>query len=176
MKSVSSVQICDIRVPVCLASNMPDILVKLYALEAIVPEVVGVSFRHALPHEKTAVREWVAQHFARGWADEFEVSFKHTPPSSVIAVRDDRVVGFACYDVTARGFFGPTGVLESERGQGIGVALLKRSLLALRELGYAYAIIGDAGPVAFYVKAVGGIPIPDSEPGIYPARLHTSES
>lgn len=154
---------------------MPDILVKLYALDAAAPDVPGVTLRHPLPHEKTVIGAWIARHFHQGWMDEFEVSFKNTPPSSVIAVRGDVLVGFACYDVTARGFFGPTGVMESERGRSIGVALLKRSLLALREMGYAYAIIGDAGPVEFYVKTVGGIPIPDSDPGIYPPPLRTSE-
>ncbi|MGQ0603829.1 MAG: GNAT family N-acetyltransferase [Anaerolineales bacterium] len=152
---------------------MPDILVKLYALDDDAPDVPGVTLRHPLPHEKTVIGEWIARHFHRGWADEFEVSYKTAPPSSFIAVRGDELVGFACYDVTTRGFFGPTGVLEGERGRGIGVALLKRSLFALRALGYAYAIIGDAGPVEFYVKAVGGIPIPDSDTGIYPAPIHS---
>jgi hypothetical protein len=37
--------------------------------------------------------------------------------------------------------------------------------------GYAYAIIGGVGPAAFYERAVGAIPIPGSEPGIYRGRL-----
>ena len=56
-----------------------------------------------------------------------------------------------------------TSVLESMRGMGIGKALLLRSLLSLRERGYAYAIIGWAGPTAFYEKAVDAIPIPGEE-------------
>ena len=56
---------------------------------------------------------------------------------------------------------------ESERGQGIGTALLIASLWGLRELGYVYAVIGGAGPTDFYQRAVGAIVIPDSEPGIY---------
>jgi hypothetical protein len=34
-------------------------------------------------------------------------------------------------------------------------------------MGYVYAVIGRAGPVEFYQKAVGAIVIPDSDPGIY---------
>jgi hypothetical protein len=34
-------------------------------------------------------------------------------------------------------------------------------------VGYAYAIIGDAGPVEYYKKVVGAIEIPDSSPGVY---------
>jgi hypothetical protein len=41
------------------------------------------------------------------------------------------------------------------------------SLHGLRELGYAYAIIGGAGPVAFYQRECGAIEIPHSAPGIY---------
>ena len=37
----------------------------------------------------------------------------------------------------------------------------------LRAEGYAYAIIGGVGPVAFYEKCVGARAIPDSTPGIY---------
>jgi len=67
--------------------------------------------------------------------------------------------------------FGPTGVLQSARGKGIGKALLLACLWSLREMGYVYAIIGAAGPVRFYQKTVGAIIIPDSEPGIYTDML-----
>lgn len=78
-------------------------------------------------------------------------------------MKDKKVVGFACFEATRPNYFGPTGVLESMRGMGIGKALLLRSLLSLRERGYAYAIIGWAGPTAFYEKAVDAIPIPGEE-------------
>ena len=52
----------------------------------------------------------------------------------------------------AQGFFGPTGVEQTERGNGIGKALLMESLWGLRELGYVYGIIGGAGPVEFYQR------------------------
>jgi GNAT superfamily N-acetyltransferase len=58
-------------------------------------------------------------------------------------------------------------VIESERGRGIGKALLISALRGLRELGYVYGVIGGAGPVEFYREAVDAIVIPDSEPGIY---------
>jgi hypothetical protein len=53
------------------------------------------------------------------------------------------------------------------QGRGIGKALLLACLCGLRELGYVYAIIGRAGPIDFYEKAVGAMVIPDSDPGIY---------
>ena len=66
-------------------------------------------------------------------------------------------------NVTALSFFGPTGVSEKARGRGIGLQLLIQSLLEMKHMGYAYAIIGSAGPVDFYKKAVGAIEIPGSE-------------
>ena len=38
---------------------------------------------------------------------------------------------------------------------------------AMRDEGYAYAIIGGAGPVKFYSKVVGAEIIEGSVPGIY---------
>ena len=81
------------------------------------------------------------------------------------------MVGFACYEATAKDFFGPTGVNPDYRGKGIGKALLLAALHAMRAEGYAYAIIGSAGPTAFYEKEVGAIAIPDSSPGIYKHML-----
>ena len=141
---------------------MTDILVRLLGLKTTAMEIPGVHIRRPIPHEKGTFKQWVAKHFGEAWGEEFECSFKALPVTAFVAMTNNRIVGFACYDVTYRGYFGPTGVLESERRKGIGKALMLRSMLGLRELGYAYAIIGGAGPVDFYVKTLGGIPIPDS--------------
>ncbi len=149
---------------------MADLLVRLYDLNELPQAPEGVEIRRPLPHERGTIRKWIDATFGSGWGDEFASSFRSIPASSFIALRGGRIVGFACYEVTCRGFFGPTGVLESERGKGIGTVLLLRSLLGLRELGYAYGIIGGVGPTDFYVKSLGAIPIPGSTPGIYPER------
>lgn len=80
-------------------------------------------------------------------------------------------MGFACYDATMKGFFGPTGVDERERGQGVGKMLFLHTLHLMRTDGYGYAAIGGAGPTGFYEKAAGAIPIPGSEPGVYKGML-----
>ena len=62
--------------------------------------------------------------------------------------------------------FGPTGVLESFRGQGVGSALLLAALFAMKAEGYAYAIIGGAGKQAgFYERLAGASGIAGSDPG-----------
>ena len=72
-------------------------------------------------------------------AGECAVSFAHTPIGCWVATRGSEIVGYACYDATAPDFFGPTRVLDSEQGHGVGTALLLRCLTAMREYGYGYA-------------------------------------
>ena len=147
---------------------MPDLLVnllKLPSLDQLPDEAVNI--RRAQPFEITPVREFIEKNFSVAWADEISVGFANKPVTVVIATRQGRVIGFAGYECTRKAFFGPTGVAESERGSGIGTALLIASLWGLRELGYVYGIIGGAGPVDFYQRAIGAIVIPDSQPGIY---------
>ena len=147
---------------------MPDMLVNLLKLPSLdrLPDE-GINIRRAQPFEITAVREFIEQNFSLTWADEISVGFANKPVSVVVATRARRVIGFAGYECTRKAFFGPTGVAKDERGRGIGTALLIASLWGLRELGYVYAVIGNAGPVDFYERAIGAIVIPDSEPGIY---------
>ena len=145
---------------------MPDLLVNLLKLPAL-EEAHEFNVRRAQPFELSQVRRFVSENFSPGWADEISVGFARQPISVFIATIDRELAGFAAYECTRRGFFGPTGVTQSARGKGIGKVLLLASLWALREMGYVYAIIGAAGPVRFYQKTVGAIIIPDSEPGIY---------
>lgn len=151
---------------------MPDLLVKLYDLPPVghlleKSRQQGVSIRRALAPELHVVSQFACEHFSEGWASEIAVGFSHVPPGVFVAEKAGQCVGFACYDATCRGFFGPVGVAESERGSGIGAALSLATLHAMREVGYGYAIIGAAGPIEFYRKLCGATPIPDSWPGIY---------
>jgi GNAT superfamily N-acetyltransferase len=147
-----------------------DLLVKLYDLPAR-RMVDGVDVRRALAPERDVIGTWVRQTFGRGWASECEIAFAHQPVGCHIAVRGGSVLGFACWDATARGFFGPIGTLESERGSGIGSALLIDCLHAMAAYGYGYAVIGGIGPKAFYEGVVPTIEIPGSSPGIYRGLL-----
>ncbi len=151
---------------------MIDMLVRLYDLpdsSAIYSEVAakGITLRRARAFEKHTVAAFARDHFSEKWASEVEVALTRQPVSCFIATRDKQILGFACYETTQRGFFGPTGVLESTRGLGVGKALLMKALEGLREIGYAYAVIGGVGPREFYEKACGAIEIPGSDPGTY---------
>ncbi len=151
---------------------MPDMLVHLLPLPdetALLNklEAAGIQIRRAMAPDKFRIMEWVREHSTLSAAGECDVCFAHTPISCFVATRGGDMLGYACYNATAPDFFGPTRVLDSEQGKGIGKALLIRSLRAMREEGYVYAIIGGVGPQEFYEKAVGAALIPDSTPGIY---------
>jgi GNAT superfamily N-acetyltransferase len=152
---------------------MKDMLVRLIELpdvseiEKKLLESEKIIFRRAIAPEKHLVSEWVMEQFGAYWQSEVAVAFSRQPVSCWIAQRGNKILGFACYESTARNFFGPTGTLESERGKGIGKVLLIKSLLSLKEMGYAYAIIGGVGPAEFYEKAVGAKTIDGSEVSVY---------
>lgn len=152
---------------------MKDMLVRLTELpdsselEKKLADKERIVFRKAIAPEKHLVSEWVMENFGAYWQSEVEVSFSRQPVSCWIAQRGNAILGFAVYESTARNFFGPTGTLESERGKGIGKVLLIKALESMREMGYAYAIIGGVGPAEFYEKTVDARVIESSETSIY---------
>lgn len=156
---------------------MTDLLVKLYNLpdgwpsssDLASPEI---KIRKPLGSEKSLIVQWVRENFGEAWASETDIAFSRSPVSCYVAQQDRKILGFACYDASVLGYFGPTGVAEASRGQGIGKALLLACLLEMRLKGYGYAIIGWAGPQQFYEKSVGAIAIPDSTPGIWKDWLY----
>lgn len=158
---------------------MPDLLVPLYALPNLLPAgpvylEPEVTIRVAMPYETSQVLNWIAEEFSPGWRDEASIAFSRNPIACLIATRQGQLLGFACYDATARGFFGPLGVSSSARAGGIGTHLTLKALSIMRELGYAYAIIGGVGPTEFYRKIAPIFEIPHSSPGIYGDRLNTN--
>ncbi len=155
---------------------MTDMLVKLYELPDLAPTLerttaAGVTIRRGLAPEKHVVLQWVGAHFGPHWVSECDIVFARLPVSVFLAVEGETLIGFACYDATARGVFGPTGVSEAARGKGVGAALLLACLHDMRAQGYAYGIIGGTGPQDFYAKVCGATAIPDSKPGMYAGLL-----
>lgn len=139
-------------------------IVGLYRLPPA-PDAGDVKIKRAFPADKSAILSFIRENFSQGWADEAEHALLLSPPCCLIAVKEKRVVGFACWDATAKGFFGPIGVQKDQRGGRIGQALLLRSLHAMREAGYAYAVIGWVNSAeTFYRKTVGAEFIPGGSP------------
>lgn len=161
---------------------MSDMLVKLYPLPSApgledVLRAKGIAIKKALAPDMSKIIAFTEENGHPGWADEIRVCFMNQPVSCYIAVKDKQIIGFGCYESTARGFFGPTLVAESARRQGVGKALLLACLASLRELGYAYAFIGWPAPAAihFYQEATGGMMIPDEGYGVYSRMVDVTE-
>ncbi|MCB1888373.1 MAG: GNAT family N-acetyltransferase [Rhodocyclaceae bacterium] len=154
---------------------MTDMLVRLYDLPGDdAPVAPGVVVQRPLAADSHHVLAFVERHFAAsapGWVDECRCALAARPPTCFVAAEAGAVIGFACFDATARGLFGPVGVAPDARGRGVGRALLLACLRQMAADGYAYAVIGWAHSEAFYRRAVGAEPIAGSEPGLYAGRL-----
>lgn len=73
---------------------MPDMLVKLYGLPDLSAQMkkierLGIQVRRPNPWEKTALLDWVREHFGPTWTAECETAFTANPPSCFIAVQND---------------------------------------------------------------------------------------
>jgi GNAT superfamily N-acetyltransferase len=151
-----------------------DMLVKLYPVgPRPAAGLEGVTLRKPIAAEYDHVVAWVSTHFSPGWASEARAALAAWPISLFIAVHDSAatLLGFCCWDTTARGFVGPIGVIPEARGTGVGAALLHACLADMRAMGYAYAIAGHVGAPDFFHRVAGAIEIPDSTPGIYRGML-----
>ncbi|HSH70373.1 MAG TPA: GNAT family N-acetyltransferase [Deferrisomatales bacterium] len=130
-----------------------------------------MTVRRVLAYERQSVLGWVERDFGAGWAGEVAVALGCQPATCFVAVCGRELAGFCCYDTTYRGFFGPLGVREADRGSGIGRALLGAALHAMWNAGYAYAVVGATGATGFYERVVDAWEIPGSSPGPYPPPL-----
>ena len=160
---------------------MADMLIKLYELEddwqfLEKQRALGIGIRKPIGPEKHGIIAWVDDHFSAGWASEADVALSNKPATCFVAVKDAKIVGFACYDATALGYFGPIGVAKSNRRNGTGTALMTACLLDMKLKGYGYAIVGAVKDKNYYKNAVGAIEIPDSAPGIYKTRIRAAQT
>ena len=130
--------------------------------------------------------KWVKARFDASWAVGCEWCLSRDPVSCFIAVErtpnpdpsdlpyhafQEKILGFACYDVAAKGMFGAMGVDEAYQERGIGRALLLSCLHAMKAERYAYAVIGWAGEPDFYTRCAGATPIEDSTPSFWESEL-----
>lgn len=153
---------------------MADMLVKLYNISDsrdIEKELLkeGIRIKKALAPDRSKVIEFAKTCAADDYSDEVQAAFCNNPITCYIATKDKKLIGFACYEATAKNFFGPMAVLESERKKGIGKVLLLKSLASMEEIGYAYAIIGwpSESAIPFYEKCVEATMIEESSSGVY---------
>ena len=161
---------------------MADMLVKLYNIPCShdIEENLsksGIRIKKALAPDRSKIIAFSRICAKDDYSDEVQAAFSNNPVTCYIATREKELIGFACYEATCRNFFGPMAVLESERKKGVGKALLLMALESMRELGYAYAIIGwpANSAVSFYKKCVDAIMIDESSSGVYKRMIEVDE-
>jgi phosphoribosylglycinamide formyltransferase-1 len=118
---------------------------------------------------------WIDLHFAPSWW-----SYETRAGSAWVAECDGEIAGFAAFgarglrfpwlrawrDRPDVGIFGPYGVAESQRGCGIGDALLAAALCSLWEARYAFALIPAVGGerlIATYIRRTGAAVVEEYE-------------
>ena len=116
---------------------MPDMLVKLYDLEddwgfMAAQKEQGITIRKPIGPEKHLIVQWVSDNFGSAWAAEADAALTNVPRTCFVAVKAADIIGFACYDATALGFFGPIGIDRLHQGKATGKALLKACLLDMK--------------------------------------------
>lgn len=125
-----------------------------------------IKIKRAFVGDKAKILQFIKENFENtSWIYEAEYAMMQDVSKCFIAVQNGKILGFACYDASAKGFFGPIGVAPEARNKNVGKALLIRTLEAMREYGYGYAIIGWVSDAEhFYRKTVGAEWIKGGQP------------
>ena len=151
----------DVSRIVEIVSSPRDMIVPLkdYSFPTILKN--NLTFRKAKQSDATLIKKFVEKEFGKGWIESIENGFLQEDVPIFLALERQEIIGFACFDVVRRkkGLFGPMGTSLSNRMQGIGYTLLHYCLYEMKEIGYEYAVIGEAGPLEFYEKACNAVVI-----------------
>ncbi len=112
--------------------------------------------RKANASDLEQLASFVEAEFGERWLHSIEYGFRTYKENLpiYIAEQEEVIVGFACYDVVRgkKGLFGPMGTAKQNRVKGVGKQLLHHCLENMKQNGYEYAIIGQAGPIEFYER------------------------
>ncbi|WP_121614247.1 GNAT family N-acetyltransferase [Mesobacillus foraminis] len=139
-----------------------DMIVSLkeYSLPKI--PSTNITYKRVEQSDAALLKTFIEKEFGNGWLDSIENGFLNVKIPIFMALDEEHIVGFACFDVVRRkkGLFGPMGTSFSNRVKGIGYTLLHFCLREMKEIGYEYAVIGEAGPLEFYEKACNAVVIP----------------
>jgi len=127
------------------------------------PDSISTNIRRVNRDDKNKLIDFIESHFSQEWSETIQRAFLKTTPSIYIAFdHKGGFVGFAGFDIyqNKKCYFGPMGVVKSNRAKGIGYSLLHHCLKDMNEIGYEYAIIGGAGPIEYYERACNAVVIP----------------
>ncbi|HJT18400.1 MAG TPA: GNAT family N-acetyltransferase [Thermoanaerobaculia bacterium] len=127
-----------------------------YAETARTQNLIGESGGQAILPVQVSDREkvlaFIEKNFGAIWR------FEAAKGTTIFSVEDGgEIAGFSTHNANNHGlgWFGPTGVARSQRGRGLGRALLLASLADLQRLGYHRVVIPWTDAIEFYRKTCG---------------------
>lgn len=80
----------------------------------------GVRVQRALAPDRSEIAAFAETCSDEDYSDEVRAAFANQPATCYIAVKERKLVGFACFEATARDFFGPMAVTNALRKRGVG--------------------------------------------------------
>lgn len=161
-----------------------DMIVNLYQKD-LWRDTRKYNIKRIFPSDKERLMSFIKKNFPdeKGWLIEAEHAWHNG--NVYVAVECEKIIGFACYDSSGKGYFGPFGVNKDYRSKGVGTELFYACLDAMKNDGYGYAIIGwvadkeddEHSPVEFYEKTSQAKYIPSSNPKntIYSNKVNISQ-
>ena len=118
-----------------------DMIVNLYQKD-LWRDTRKYNIKRIFPSDKERLMSFIKKNFSdeKGWLIEAEHAWHNG--NVYVAVECEKIIGFACYDSSGKGYFGPFGVNKDYRSKGVGTELFYACLDAMKNDGYGYAIIG----------------------------------
>jgi len=122
----------------------------------------GITIMRASLKDQEELVSFISEGFGDPWVKTIETALEEDNPPLFIAHDRRKLIGFACYDSVRhqKGVYGPMGTSPHVRTKGVGYALLHTCLEEMKQKGYEYAILGEAGPIEYYERACGAKLIP----------------
>lgn len=125
------------------------------------PKAIKNEIRFQILSQKqiSSLEDFIQKHFRfYNWIEEIRLSYRNNPMSTVIALDNEgQIVGWACFNISFPGCFGPTGVQKKLRGKGIGSELLKWCIYQLSQQKVQKMIIRwvSNSTAEYYSKSIG---------------------
>ncbi|HEY8317713.1 MAG TPA: GNAT family N-acetyltransferase [Amnibacterium sp.] len=117
----------------------------------------GILVRRGRREDGTALRAHAERLWSEVWVRETAVALRREPAPIFLALRDDRVVGFAAHGIHRPSLYGPIATDPAEQGNGIGAVLSALCLDDMAARGVRTAQIGWVAEAAipFYSRTAG---------------------
>lgn len=142
-----------------ITTTCRDLAVYLENYQEVNLKPTSFIVKRAEKSDQEVIYNFISTEFSLNWADNVKRGFDMEKIPIFIAVENNALVGFGAYDLLNKGLFGPMGTKKDNRTKLLGYYILHNCLKDMKDIGYKYAIIDEAGPIEFYEKSCGAVVI-----------------